>query len=137
LHEFDKAKKIITKHYDEHTSPQEIELQIEALTTVKQFCERRMYTTALQQTIINARSENDRKMSPSSIVDFVVEWANESPEKFKPSQDDYIKIVILSYMTNSFWFWQRRILNAGLEQTHKDRVLAFCKKAEGKFRPLE
>jgi len=36
-------------------------------------------------------------------------------EEYKHSKDDYIKILILSYMVNSFWFFQRKIINAGLE----------------------
>jgi hypothetical protein len=39
-------------------------------------------------------------------------------------------------MVNSFWFWHRRIINAGLEGVHKEKVANFCKKVEGKFNPL-
>lgn len=79
-------------------------------------------------------------MTPGKAVDFVVEWANIDQaqfQKFKPSKEDYHKIVILSYMINSFWFWQRRILNAGLEKEAKDKIVTFCKKVEGKFKALE
>lgn len=75
-------------------------------------------------------------MGSGDVVDFIVEWANVPLEEFKPSQEDYVKIVVLSYMVNNFWFWQRRIINSGLEQHQKDRVLSFCKQAEGKFKPL-
>ena len=57
-------------------------------------------------------------------------------EEYKPSQEDYIKILILSYMVNSFWFWHRRIINAGLEHAMKEKILAYCKKVEGRFKPL-
>ena len=67
-------------------------------------------------------------MSSSKVIDFVVEWANVPLEKYKPSQDDYVKIIVLSYMVNKFWFWERRILNAGIDQTHRDKVVNFCKK---------
>ena len=76
-----------------------------------------MYTTILQQTILNSRSETDFLMTPGKVVDFVVSWANIDQakfQKFKPSKEDYHKIVVLSFMIYSFWFWQRRILNAGL-----------------------
>jgi hypothetical protein len=56
-------------------------------------------------------------MTPGKVVDYVVEWANIDQakfHKFKPSKDDYHKIVVLSYMINSFWFWQKRVLNSGL-----------------------
>jgi len=39
------------------------------MSTIKEFCKRRAATTALQQSIINARSEEDEKMSNSKIVD--------------------------------------------------------------------
>ena len=57
-------------------------------------------------------------------------------EEFKPSQEDYIKILILSYMVNSFWFWHRRIINASLDEAHKEKIVTFCKKVQGKFAPL-
>ena len=91
----------------------------------------------LQQTIVNARSETDFKMNSGKVVDYVVEWSQLDLQQFKPSADDYNKIVILSYMVNNFWFWQRRILNAGLEKQSKDKIVSFCKKVEGKFKPLE
>jgi poly(3-hydroxyalkanoate) synthetase len=53
-------------------------------------------------------------MSSGKIVDRIVEWSTIPMEQYKPSQEDYIKILILSYMVNSFWFWQRRIINASL-----------------------
>lgn len=36
----------------------------------------RALTTALQQTIANARSEQDEKMSAGKIVDRIVDWSN-------------------------------------------------------------
>jgi len=39
-------------------------------------------------------------------------------------------------MVNNFWFWHRRIINAGLDEHHKERVIDFCKKVENKFQPL-
>ena len=56
LNEFDKAKKAISSQYDESTSTEEIKIQIEVLDSVKQFCKRRVATTALQQTIVNGLS---------------------------------------------------------------------------------
>lgn len=52
-------------------------------------------------------------MTPAKIVDRVLEWSTMPMTEYKPSEEDYKKIVILSYMVNSFWFWHRRILNAG------------------------
>ena len=84
------------------------------LDSVKQFCQRRLATTALQQTIVNGMSEDDLKMSAGKIVDRIVEWSDIPLEDLKPSQEDYVKILVLSYMVNSFWFWHRRIINAGV-----------------------
>jgi len=75
-------------------------------------------------------------MSAGKIADRIVQWSNIPLEDLKPSQEDYIKILVLSYMVNSFWFWHRRIINAGLEGVHKEKVLNFCKKVEGKFDAL-
>ena len=49
-------------------------MQIEALNSVKEFCQKRMFTTTLQQTIINACSEGAEKMTPGKVVDRIVEW---------------------------------------------------------------
>lgn len=67
-------------------------------------------------------------MKPGRVVDYIVEWANYPIQEYKPSQDDYIKIAILSYMVNNFWFWHRRIINAGIQSNHKDRIIEVCKK---------
>lgn len=75
-------------------------------------------------------------MGAGRTVDRIVEWANIPMEEFKPSQEDYIKILILSYMVNSFWFWHRRIINASLDEAHKEKIVTFCKKVQGKFAPL-
>jgi len=40
-------------------------------------------------------------------------------------------------MVNKFWFWQRRIINAGIDSNHKDKIIEACKKVEGKFKPLK
>lgn len=42
-------------------------------------------------------------------------------------------------MVNSFWFFHRRILNAGLselEEETKKAVIAYCKQVEGSSKPL-
>jgi hypothetical protein len=51
-------------------------------------------------------------MSPSKIINKIVSWLDVPLEVYKPSLDDYLKILLLSYMVNSFWFFQRRIINA-------------------------
>jgi hypothetical protein len=39
-------------------------------------------------------------------------------------------------MVNSFWFFQRKIINAGLEGHQKDEIISFCKKVENTYKPL-
>jgi hypothetical protein len=54
-------------------------------------------------------------MSPSRIIDRLIELAGLPLEEFKPSQEDYAKMVMVAYMVNSFWFFHRKIINAGLK----------------------
>jgi len=66
-------------------------------------------------------------MSSSKIIDKIGEWASMPIESFKPSEDDYIKMLILAYLVNSFWFFQRRIINACVEGEKKDQIISFCR----------
>jgi hypothetical protein len=75
-------------------------------------------------------------MSPSKIIDRIIEWANLPIEEFKASEEDYIKMLILAYMVNSFWFFQRKIINAGLEGDRKDQIISICKRVENTYKPL-
>lgn len=117
--EVQQIKKAITIFCDNTASSKEIEIHINSLQTVKEFCKRRAVATALQQTILNNRSEADEKMSPSKIIDRIIEWGNLPLEEFKASEEDYVKMLVLSYMVNSFWFFQRRIINACLDGPRK------------------
>lgn len=49
---------------------------MEALNSAKEFCKRRVATTALQQTIVNGLSEECLKMSAGRVVDRIVEWSD-------------------------------------------------------------
>lgn len=75
-------------------------------------------------------------MSCSKIIDRMARWGSMPLEEFKPSEDDYIKMLILAYLVNSFWFFQRRIINACLQGDRREQVLSFCKRIENKFKPL-
>ena len=94
-------------------------------------------TCSLQQTIINNMSEDNNKMSVSKIVNRIIEWASLPIEQYKPSQEDYIKMLILTYLVNDLWFFQRKIINACLEGPRKDEIISFCKKIENSYKPLQ
>ena len=79
-------KKAITIFCDRTASSKEIAIHIDSLTTIKDFCKRRAVAAALQQTIHNNRSEADEKMSPSKIIDRIIEWTNLPLEEFKSSE---------------------------------------------------
>jgi rRNA processing protein Krr1/Pno1 len=46
-------------------------------------------------------------------------------------------MLILTYLVNSFWFFHRRIINACVEGEKKEQIISFCKRVEGKFKPLK
>ena len=56
-------------------------------------------------------------MSPSKIINRILSWMDVPLEEYQPTLDDYLKIMILSYMVNSFWFFQRRIINATIKKS--------------------
>ena len=76
-------------------------------------------------------------MSPSRIIDRIIEWASLPLEEYKPSEEDCHKMLVLAYMVNSFWFFQRKIINAGLEGDRKDQILSLCKRVEDTYKPLQ
>jgi hypothetical protein len=75
-------------------------------------------------------------MSPSKIINRIIEWSSLPLEEYKPSEEDYIKMLMLSYMVNDFWFFQRRIINAGLEGNRRSEVISYLKKIENSYKPL-
>lgn len=75
-------------------------------------------------------------MSCSKIVDKMVKWASMPLQEFKPSEDDYIKMLVLAYLVNSFWFFQRKIINACLGGERREQVISFCKRVQNKCKPL-
>jgi hypothetical protein len=57
--EVQQIKKAITIFCDSTASSKEIGIHIDSLTSIREFCKRRAVATALQQTILNNRSEAD------------------------------------------------------------------------------
>ena len=39
---------------------------------------------------------------------------------------------MLAYMVNSFWFWERRVINAGVSEKYKEIFGKFAKNVQGK-----
>ena len=67
-------------------------------------------------------------MSPSKIIDKIIEWSQLPLEEYKPSEEDYIKMLLLTYLVNSLWFFQRKVINAGLQEANKKQIVALCKR---------
>lgn len=55
-------------------------------------------------------------MSPSKIIDRLIEWSGMPLEEFQLSEEDYAKMMMVAYMINSFWFFHRKIINAGIKE---------------------
>lgn len=54
-------------------------------------------------------------MSPSKIIDRLIEWSGMPLEEFQLSEEDYAKMMMVAYMVNSFWFFHRKIINAAIK----------------------
>lgn len=106
------------------------------MKSIKEHCQRRAHTASLQQSIVNGVSFEGQPLSSGGVVSLFEKWSK-LPTDYHFSQEDYLKLLVLAYMVNSFWFWQRRVLNACLAEPLKARAIGFLKQIEGKCSPLK